>query len=158
MKTLYIMRHTQKDASNPEEFDYDIELSQKGKDDAKTMGQKLKEKDVKPDLIVSSPAIRTRQTSDIVAKELAYRKNIMYNEVIYQAFLNELVESITYTFDSVDTLMIVGHNPSLTALSLNFGGPKEELKMGSVVRIDFNCDSWTSIDKTNSKFVDLFEV
>lgn len=158
MKTLYIMRHGQKDTSNPDEFDYDVELTQKGKDDTKIMGQKLKERKIKPDLIVASPAIRTRQTSEIISFEVGYRKNIMYNEVIYQAFLNEIIESITYTFDTVNTLMIIGHNPSLTALSLHFGGPKEELKMGSIVRIDFNCDSWTLIDKTNAKFIDLLEV
>ncbi len=158
MKKLYILRHAQKDESVQVDYDYDIELSQKGREDSIIIGQKLKERNVKPDLIVASPSIRTRQTAQIVAKQIAYRKNIMYNEVIYEAFLNEIIESITYTFDTIDTLMIVGHNPSLTALAAIFGGLKEELKMGSVVRIDFNCNSWTTIDKSNAQLIEHIEV
>lgn len=158
MKTLYILRHAQKDMSSSDQYDYDIELSAQGLIDAKTIGEKLKEKSVKPDLIVSSPAIRARNTAQIVAKEIGFKKNVMYNEVIYQAFLNELVESITYTYDNVNTMMIVGHNPSLTALAITFGGYKEELKMANALRIDFDCDSWTSIDKTNAKLVEIFEI
>ncbi len=86
MKTLYILRHAQKDESKQNEYDYDIELSQKGIEEATSIAQKLKEKDPLPDLIVASPAIRARQTAEIVAKGIRYRKNIMYNEVIYQAF------------------------------------------------------------------------
>ncbi len=158
MKTLYILRHAQKDESKQNEYDYDIELSQKGIEEATSIAQKLKEKDPLPDLIVASPAIRARQTAEIVAKGIRYRKNIMYNEVIYQAFLNEIVESVTYTFDTVNTLLIVGHNPSLTALALTFGGFKEEIKTGCIVRIDFDCDSWTAIDKNNAKLIEHIEV
>ena len=41
----------------------------------------------------------------------------MLNEVLYMAFVNELIETITYTYDTVDTMLLVGHNPSLTAFS-----------------------------------------
>lgn len=158
MKTLYILRHAQKNMSSPDQYDYDIELSEQGLKDSEAIGEKLKEKGVKPDLIVSSPAIRARTTAEIVAKKIGFRKNVMYNEVIYQAFLNEIVESITYTFDNIDTMMIVGHNPSLTALAISFAGYKEELKMANALRIDFDCDSWTSIDKSNAKLVEEFEI
>ncbi len=158
MKTLYIMRHTQKDESNPEQYDYDVELTQKGLKDSQIIAQKLKDNSILPDLIVSSPAMRTRQTAEIVAKTLKYRKNIMYNEVIYQAFVNEIVESITYTFDTVDSLLIIGHNPSLTALAITFTEFKEEIKMGSIVKIEFDCNSWTTIDKNNAKFIEQFKL
>ncbi len=53
MKTLYILRHAQKDESNPEQYDYDIPLTKKGEVDSLELGQKLKEKGILPDLIVS---------------------------------------------------------------------------------------------------------
>lgn len=152
------MRHAQKDESKPEQYDYDVELTEKGFEDSKNIAQELKEKKILPDLIVSSPAIRTRQTAEIVAKTLDYTKNIMYNEVIYQAFVNEIVESITYTFDTVDSLMIIGHNPSLTALAITFTEFREEIKMGSIVKIEFDCDSWTAIDKNNAKLKEHFKL
>lgn len=158
MKTLYLMRHAKKDESNPNTYDYDIELSQEGLDEAKEMSKKLKELEITPDLIVSSPAIRARQTSDIVSNEINYSKAVMYNEVIYQAFLNELVESITYTYDTVDTLFIVGHNPSLTAFGISFCGLKEELNTTDVAKIEFNCNSWVDIDKSNATLINIFKV
>ena len=158
MKTLYIMRHTEKDESKPEQYDYDVELTQKGLEDSETMAQKLKDKKIILDLIVSSPSMRTRQTAEIVAKTLDYTKNIMYNEVIYQAFVNEIVESLTYTFDNVDSLMIIGHNPALTGLAITFTEFREEIKMGSIVKIEFDCHSWTTIDKNNARFVEQFKV
>lgn len=158
MKELYILRHAQKETSSSYEYDYDVPLAKQGVEDSKKIGQKLKNRKILPDLIVSSPAIRARETAEIVAKEIGYEKNIMFNEVIYQAFLNELVESITYTFDTVDSLMIIGHNPALTALAISFANFKEELQMGEMIRIEFDCDSWTMIDKTNSKFVEHFKV
>lgn len=158
MKELYILRHAEKDLSDTYQYDYDVPLTRQGEIDSKSLGAKLKEKNVIPDLIVSSPAIRARTTADIIANEIGYDKSIMYNEVIYQAFLNELVESITYTFDTVNSLMIVGHNPALTALAITFADFKEELKMANCIKIEFNCNSWIDIDKTNSKFVELFEI
>lgn len=158
MKTLYILRHAQKDTSSNEEFDYDVKLTSQGEEEAKQIGKILKKKGIMPDLFVSSPAIRARTTSEIIAKEIEYPKNIMYNEVIYNAFLHELIESISYTYDSVETLLVVGHNPSLTALSIYFTSYKEELKMANAIRIDFDCNSWIDIDKTNAKFVELIEI
>ena len=158
MKTLFIVRHAEKNESNPEQYDYDIPLTAKGEEDSRVLGEKLKEKNIIPDLIVSSPAVRARQTSQAIADIITYRKSVVYNEVIYQAFLNEIIESITYTFDTVDSLMIVGHNPSLTALAVTYAGFKEEMKMASAIRIDFDCDSWTSIDKSNASFIEYIEI
>ncbi|MGB6328076.1 MAG: histidine phosphatase family protein [Halarcobacter sp.] len=158
MKTLYILRHAQKDESNPEQYDYDVPLTKKGEQDSEALGDKLKEKKILPDLIVSSPAIRARQTAEIVASLIGYKKGVMYNEVIYQAFLHEIIESITYTFDTIDSLMVVGHNPSLTALAITYAGLKEEMPMASLVKIDFDCDSWTSIDKSNAKLAEYIKL
>ena len=158
MKTLYILRHAQKDESNPEQYDYDVKLTEKGEKDSRLLGEKLKAHNVLPDLIVSSPAIRARKTAENVSEIIGYTKSVMYNEVIYQAFLHEIIESITYTFDTVDSLMVVGHNPSLSALAITYAGFKEEMEMASVVRIDFDCSSWTSIDKSNAKFIEYIKL
>ncbi len=151
MKTLYLLRHAQKEEIVSQD-DYDINLTQKGKEDIVKLAKKLLKKEVNPDLIIASPANRARQTAEVLAKELNYSKNIMFNEVIYQAFLNELNETITYTFDTINSLLIVGHNPSLAALAYTFCGFKEPFDMGNIIRIDFNCNSWMEIGKHNASF------
>ncbi|WP_320034728.1 histidine phosphatase family protein [Halarcobacter sp.] len=157
MKELYIVRHAQKESMANFSDDYDVTLTKQGKEDAKNLGINLKNKNIMPDLIVSSPAIRARDTAEIIAKEIGFDKSIMINEVIYQAFLNELIESITYTFDTVNSLMIIGHNPALTALAITFTEFKEELQMANAIKIEFNCNSWTSIDKSNANFIELIK-
>jgi len=128
-------------------------LSEKGLDDAKVMAQNLASKGTRPDLIVSSPALRTKQTSEIFADALKYSKNIMYNEVLYMAYVNELIETITYTFDTVDTMVLVAHNPSLTALAVTLVGFKEKIEAGGVMEVEFDCDSWIDISRENARLV-----
>ena len=156
MKTLYLMRHGEKEL-NPNKDDYDIELTKKGEEQVLQMAQKLKEQNINFDLIVSSPAQRARTTAQIVSDTIKHPKSVMFNEVIYNAFLNELMESISYTYDTVDTLLIIGHNPALASLAVNLTEFREELKMGGVVKITFNCNSWIDIAKYNAKYESYIE-
>ncbi len=151
------MRHPEKSTPNVKEDNFDLKLSEHGIEQAHEMGQRLHKRNIEPDLIVASPANRTRTTAEIMAEELNYSKTIMYNEVLYQAFLNELLETISYTFDTVNELLLVGHNPSLTALVLTLVGHKEEVKPGMVLKIDFSTDSWINISKENANLIWLEE-
>lgn len=117
------------------------------------MAKKLSDKIGKIDLIVASPAKRTRNTAEIFAKKLNYRKAVMYNEVLYMAFVNELIETITYTYDTVNSMILIGHNPSLTALAITLVGFKEKFEMGGIMEIEFDCDSWIDISKENARFI-----
>ena len=152
MKKLYIVRHTQKE----EEFtkdDYDRDLSPEGLEKAKLSAENFAKKNIPIDLIVASPAIRTKKTAEIFADALDYKKSIMYNEVLYMAFVNELFETISYTFDTVDSMLLVGHNPSLTALAITLVGFKEKFEQGAIIQIIFDCDSWIDISVENAKLV-----
>lgn len=153
MKKLYIVRHAQKAPEKSGQDDYDRPLSQQGFEDAQLMADKLASKGVKADLIVASPATRTKQTSEVLASTLNYNKNIMYNEVLYMAYVNELVETITYTFDTVDTMILVAHNPSLTALAVTLVGFKEKIVSGGVMEVEFDCNSWIDISRENARLI-----
>lgn len=153
MKKLYIVRHAQKDEEKLGQDDYDRPLSQKGIEDVSIMAKELAKQNVKTDLIVASPASRTRKTAEIFAEELDYKKSIMYNEVLYMAFVNELIETISYTFDTVETMVLVGHNPSLTALAITLVEFKEKFEVGGIMLIEFDCNSWIDISKENAKLI-----
>lgn len=153
MKKLYIIRHAQKEVENQGLDDYDRPLSSEGIKNTEKMAEKFANKDLKIDLIVSSPANRTKKTAEIYSDSLKYNKSIMYNEVLYMAFVNELIETITYTFDSVDNMLLIGHNPSLTALALSLVNFKEKFEMGAIMEIEFNCNSWIDICKENAKLI-----
>ncbi|OCL83996.1 SixA phosphatase family protein [Arcobacter porcinus] len=153
MKKLFITVHSTTNDENPQDYDYDTALSQKGLEETIKMANYFSSLNPNIDLIVASPAVRTRKTADIFAENLNYKKTIMLNEVLYMAFVNELIETITYTYDSVDNLLIIGHNPSLTALAVTLLGFKERVESGAILEINFDCDSWIDIDKSNAKLV-----
>jgi len=153
MKRLFIVRHSTKNKENLNQYDYDVKLSSKGKQKAINMAKNLANTNPNIDLIVTSPAIRTRQTAQIFAKKLGYNKTIISNEVLYKAFVNELIETISYTYDTVNTMLLVGHNPSLSALAVTLVDFQENFQEGAIMQIDFNCNSWLDIDKTNAKMI-----
>lgn len=152
MKTLYIMRHPQKNESSSTD-DFFLTLTSQGELDAKNVALQLKEENVKIDLMVSSPSLRTEITSLILAKELDLNKNILYNEVLYQGYLDEMVEALNFTFHTINTLFIVGHNPLLSNLANHFVGYKEQIKMSQILKIDFNTSSWVDISYENAKLI-----
>ena len=155
MKTLYIMRPAQKDVKSASD-DFFLTLTNKGEADVNNVANKLFEKGVKPDLIVSSPSLRTEITSMILARKLNLDKSIVYNEVLYQGYLEELIEAVNFTFHTVDTLILVGHNPLLTNFANYFVGYKE-IKMAEVLKIEFDVSSWVEIDTSNAELVEVIE-
>ncbi len=63
MKKLHLIRHAKSDWSNPILDDFDRPLNKRGKKNAPFMGKILRDKGVNPDLIISSPAYRARETA-----------------------------------------------------------------------------------------------
>lgn len=156
MKTIYIMRHPQKDESSSSD-DFFINLSSKGKNDAHSIAKKLLDKNIKIDLIVSSPSLRAETTSMILANDLNIEKSIAYNEVLYQGYLEELIESINFTFHTVDTLLLIGHSLLLTNFANHFVGYKHGIKNAEVLHVDFDISSWIDIEPQNAKLIEIIE-
>ena len=84
MKTLLLIRHAKSSWDDPALPDKDRPLNDRGRRDAPKMGKRLAKRGVKPDLILSSPALRALRTAEIIAKMLDYqRRDIVLNERLY---------------------------------------------------------------------------
>lgn len=114
-KTLYIARHAKSSWDDASLSDFERPLNKRGKKDAPFMAKLLKEKGIKPDLILSSPAKRAKTTAKHYHEELGSK--LKFDERIYEASLMSLIYLAQETFEHVDSLMIVGHNPGLTMLN-----------------------------------------
>lgn len=75
MKKLVLIRHAKSDWSNPFLEDFDRGLNKRGLKDAPFMAKVLEKKDIKPDLIICSPSLRTKLTSEYFIKVNLYLKN-----------------------------------------------------------------------------------
>lgn len=115
MKILYVVRHAKSSWEDLDLSDFDRPLNERGERDAPKMGRRLKEREITPDLMLSSPANRALTTCKVIADILGYDQvRIKTDQKIYHASENELFEVAAEFNDNFDEVMIFGHNPGLT--------------------------------------------
>jgi phosphohistidine phosphatase len=115
-RQLILMRHGKSDWSKPLS-DYQRPIKNRGYKEAARVGSWLREQGLVPDLIISSPAKRARETAETVAQNMDFSAdNILWNESIYMADVSELLDAIATAPDECERLMVVGHNPGLEDL------------------------------------------
>ncbi len=147
MKELILVRHAKSSWKAPTLDDRERPLNQRGERDAPEMGARLARRKDRPDLIVSSPALRTLETARIIAKKLGYaRGSIVVEERLYGAGVAELLDVIRHADESVATLMLFGHNPGLTELANHLGPrPIPNLPTCGVLHLRFETDTWSIV-------------
>lgn len=115
-RQLLLMRHGKSDWGQPLS-DYQRPIKKRGHREAEQVGIWLREQDLVPDLIISSPALRARETAESVAVAMGYDAgSISWNESVYMADVSELLDAIAIAPDDCRRLMVVGHNPGLEDL------------------------------------------
>lgn len=114
---LLIMRHAKSDWSDENESDFDRPLATRGVKAAELMGNWLKKNQYIPDRVICSPALRTKQTCQLILNTLGIDEHkVFWAEKIYQASLNDLLSIIKQHSTNTHTLLIIGHNPGLDQL------------------------------------------
>ncbi len=110
-----MLRHAKSDWDSGAGGDFDRPLSQRGREDAPRMGKWMAGAGVIPELVLCSPALRTRQTLAAVNNELAVG-HIVYEHDIYGASTGMLLGLVERYSPRCGNLMITGHNPGLSDL------------------------------------------
>ena len=154
MKTLYLLRHAKSSWSFDELSDQERPLNDRGRDDAPVMGKALAKRHICPDVIVSSPAVRAMSTAVLVAREMQYpHDKIVVEPGIYGADVNDLLAIIKGLPDGAGTVLLVGHNPTITETA-NALSPSSlnEMPTAAVVCLRFECEQWTEVSKVNAEF------
>ena len=157
MKTLFIIRHAKSswDASNIDDFERP--LNDRGKRDAPRMGKRLKEKDIQPTLLLSSPAKRALSTAKRIAKVLKYPKDdIKTDRRLYHADEETMLTVVRELKDKQDVVMIFSHNPGLTEFvnSLMDGELDiDNVPTCGVVAFQFSLDAWKDVDWGKGKLL-----
>ncbi len=114
-RTLIMIRHAKSSWANPLQSDFERPLNERGKTEAPEMGARLKKLGIKPDLIISSTAKRTKQTAKKIAHELDYKTDdIKWEEKLYHCIPQVIEEVIYEVDDKAKTIIIVAHNPGIT--------------------------------------------
>lgn len=118
MKTLYLIRHAKSSWDDLDLTDLERPLNERGKRDAPRMGKRLKEKNIFPDLMLTSPAKRAYETCKVIAKILGHsEEKIKTDQRLYHASEDQLlkvIQEIQDLNDNEEVVFIFGHNPGLT--------------------------------------------
>jgi len=116
-KTIYLARHAKSSWDSGVSKDFGRPLSGRGQRDAIRMGEALNERGWKPQKIISSPALRAQQTCLVYCQSLDIPSdNIVWNRDIYAAYTVTLLHILTSQPESIESLMLVGHNPAMEDL------------------------------------------
>jgi phosphohistidine phosphatase len=144
MKTLFLLRHAKsswKDESLP---DFERPLNRRGKHATEKIGRYMKDELIVPELILSSPALRARETIERVAKAAQWKVEIRFDQRIYEAGGLRLLEIVSQLENDRKTALLVGHNPGLEELLLLLTGEGEALPTGTLVRLELKSSKWAN--------------
>lgn len=147
MKILYLVRHAKSSWKFPDLADFDRPLNKRGRRDAPMMGQRLRQRGILPDLMISSPAERAKRTAQAVAEAIEYPTTaVQYDEALYHASASAMLTVLQAVADTKDVLMLVGHNPGLTELA-NYLSPHpiDNVVTTGIVAVVFPVTQWSEI-------------
>lgn len=153
MKTLYVVRHAKSSWDDPSLSDHDRPLNELGIRKTKIIVEYLKRNKVKPDLLKSSSANRALSTAEIIAKAINYPiEDIEIEDNLYHASSEEVYSELFVLPNSINSVMIFGHNPTFTYFVNGFVNPKmDNLPTSGVVSISFETDEWEKIAMVDYK-------
>jgi phosphohistidine phosphatase len=120
------------------------------------MGARLSGRLIRPNLMLSSPALRARRTATLVARALDYPNDgIRIDARLYLATPLEILAVVAEQADAVDHLLVVGHNPGLTELT-NLLLPDlglANLPTSATVVVDCATEHWAELRNAQRRLV-----
>jgi len=151
VKTLFLLRHAKsswKDQSLP---DFERPLNRRGKDAAADIGRYLKHELIVPELVLSSPAVRARETIERVAQVAKWDVDVRFDQRIYEAGGLRLLEVVSQIENEIKSALLVGHNPGLEELLMLLTGESKRMPTAALAQIDLKSSKWANAADKRAK-------
>ena len=145
MKRLILLRHAKSDWEADFETDHSRPLNERGMESARAIGVALAKSNQVPDIVISSSALRAQSTAFLAADTGGWQCEIRLTEELYGTSAGSVLSIVKDTPDSVNRLMLVGHEPTWsTTAGILIGGGRVRVKTACAVAIDVA--SWDLAD------------
>jgi phosphohistidine phosphatase len=149
MKRLILLRHAKSDWEADFDTDHSRPLNGRGMESARAIGVALARSNQVPDIVISSSALRAQSTAFLAADTGGWQCEIRLTEELYGTSAGSVLSIVKDTPESVDRLMLVGHEPTWsTTAGILIGGGRVRVKTGCAVAIDVA--SWSLADRQSS--------
>ncbi|MGI9238478.1 MAG: SixA phosphatase family protein [Woeseiaceae bacterium] len=155
MKLLTLVRHAKSSWSDATLSDRQRPLNKRGERDAPMMGQRIKEHEIRPSLMLSSPATRAWTTAKIVANEIGYPREFLQREdSLYLASLSDFFDVLVAQDNGFNSIMVFGHNPGMTDFA-NYLSPglTNNLPTAGVVSVEIDQDHWNLYERPKTRLL-----
>ena len=155
MKTLIVVRHAKSSWDSESLQDFDRPLNERGKKDAPDMAQRLNEKDLKVDALISSPAKRAKKTARLFAEELGIDKDkIVFVDNLYGADVETLYAAVGSLPNKYETVALFAHNPGLTDFVNTLTGVRiDNLPTCGVFAVQGDTNTWSAFKASTKNFL-----
>jgi len=145
MKTLFLMRHAKSAWDDASIADFDRPLNDRGMRTAPFMGKFMREKGFEPSMIISSPAVRAKCTAQLLKDAAGFSSDLKFDERIYEANPQTLLQVVSEIDNSRGAAMLVGHNPGIEGFIRFLTGDLEPMPTAALAVIDLNIDKWNEV-------------
>jgi phosphohistidine phosphatase len=160
MKRVYLLRHAKSSWKDDSVDDRDRPLAGRGRRAAKAMAGHLEAEEIRPDLVLCSPARRTRETLERVKGAFGDRVEARLDETLYGASEPELLAHLKALPQEVGSVMLIGHNPGLEELALSLASDgeglarlREKYPTAALATIDLRAERWGAIERGSGELV-----
>lgn len=147
MKTLILMRHAKSSWDHPALKDLERPLNARGERDAPLMGSHFSTWGLHPELLVTSPAVRARETAIRVARALSHpEEQIRIAPALYGQGVPGILSVVHALPENLQSVCLFGHNPDISeAVGILGGEPVTHLPTAALVSLIFAVDDWAAV-------------
>jgi phosphohistidine phosphatase len=149
MKKLLLIRHA-KAVHETSYSDFERPLKHSGQKDAETMAKRLKKESIIPQLLITSPALRAKNTATIFSEQLSLSKP-KEDKQIYEAGERDLLHIINELPDEHEFIGLAGHNPGIAQIIHYLTGHMVDVPTCAVALIEFEFDKWKLLSEDTGK-------
>jgi len=155
LKRLLLLRHAKSSWADPGLADFERPLNERGRECASFMGLLIAQRGLAPELILSSPALRARETSELLKSASKNEARLVYDERIYEASPHSLRQVVAGVDDEFDNVMLVGHNPGFEGFVTLLTGDHESMPTATLAVIELDSSNWADIAPGSGKLAEI---
>ncbi|HEY9181909.1 MAG TPA: histidine phosphatase family protein [Gammaproteobacteria bacterium] len=153
-KRLLLLRHAKAVPADGTFADIARPLAPRGERDSRHMGERMRRRHERFDLVLASPSVRTRQTAELVATAVGYpRDKIAFDERLYLADPEEIAAVIAAQSPVIRCLLVVGHNPGLSELAHRLSPELavDDLPTAALVALEVDIGRWADVTESTNR-------
>jgi phosphohistidine phosphatase len=146
-KSIILYRHAKSDWNADYGSDHKRQLNERGIKSAEIMGKVLSLSNQVPELVITSSAVRAKQTLQLSIETGGWKCDVKEDKKIYYNDTGDILEIIRSVSNKYSSVMLVGHEPKWSSLtSMMIGGGKINFPTAAMSKIEYQVDDWKDIE------------